>query len=293
MSYYKPPKPDYDKYTNKQLVMIPLVILFIAVSILVFWTALTGLPVDLGMAFVGGTEVRIDVGNIENPETQIDTLFESEQDSISSVPGTGEYIVTFASGVTSPEEVENKLNENPDMTLSQISQISPLLGGDSQKTALMGLGIAFALMSAFVFLLFRSIVPSLIVILSAVGNIAVATAAMNITGIALSMGTVGALLMLIGYGVDSDILMNTYVLREHKISFNESIHEAMRTGVTMSITSIAAMVVMTIVATLFRIELLADMGFVLAVGLTADIIITYLLNVGILRYYVTMKGDYI
>jgi preprotein translocase subunit SecF len=133
----------------------------------------------------------------------------------------------------------------------------------------------------------------LIVILSAVGNIAVATAAMNITGIALSMGTVGALLMLIGYGVDSDILMNTYVLREHKISFNESIHEAMRTGVTMSITSIAAMVVMTIVATLFRIELLADMGFVLAVGLTADIIITYLLNVGILRYYVTMKGDYI
>jgi Preprotein translocase subunit SecF len=259
----------------------------------VFWTALTGLPVDLGMAFVGGTEVRIDVGNIENPETQIDTLFESEQDSISSVPGTGEYIVTFASGVTSPEEVENKLNENPDMTLSQISQISPLLGGDSQKTALMGLGIAFALMSAFVFLLFRSIVPSLIVILSAVGNIAVATAAMNITGIALSMGTVGALLMLIGYGVDSDILMNTYVLREHKISFNESIHEAMRTGVTMSITSIAAMVVMTIVATLFRIELLADMGFVLAVGLTADIIITYLLNVGILRYYVTMKGDYI
>lgn len=293
MSYYKPPKPDYDKYTNKQLVMIPLVILFIAVSILVFWTALTGLPVDLGMAFVGGTEVRIDVGDIENPETQIDTLFESEQDSISSVPGTGEYIVTFASGVTSPEEVENKLNENPDMTLSQISQISPLLGGDSQKTALMGLGIAFALMSAFVFLLFRSIVPSLIVILSAVGNIAVATAAMNITGIALSMGTVGALLMLIGYGVDSDILMNTYVLREHKISFNESIHEAMRTGVTMSITSIAAMVVMTIVATLFRIELLADMGFVLAVGLTADIIITYLLNVGILRYYVTMKGDYI
>ena len=293
MSYYKPPKPDYDKYTNKQLVMIPLVILFIAVSILVFWTALTGLPVDLGMAFVGGTEVRIDVGDIENSETQIDTLFESEQDSISSVPGTGEYIVTFASGVTSPEEVENKLNENPDMTLSQISQISPLLGGDSQKTALMGLGIAFALMSAFVFLLFRSIVPSLIVILSAVGNIAVATAAMNITGIALSMGTVGALLMLIGYGVDSDILMNTYVLREHKISFNESIHEAMRTGVTMSITSIAAMVVMTIVATLFRIELLADMGFVLAVGLTADIIITYLLNVGILRYYVTMKGDYI
>lgn len=293
MSYYKPPKPDYDKYTNKQLVAIPLLILSIAVSILLLWTALTGLPVDLGMAFVGGTEVRIDVGDIENPESQIDTLFESEQDSISSVPGTGEYIVTFASGVTTPEDIENKINDNPDMSLNEISQISPLLGGDSQRTALMGMGIAFALMSGFVFLLFRSIVPSLIVILSAVGNIAISAAAMNLAGIPLSMGTVGALLMLIGYGVDSDILMNTYVLREHKISFNESIHEAMRTGITMSITSISAMVMMTLVATAFRIELLAHMGFVLAVGLTADIFITYLLNVGILRFYVTKKGDYI
>ncbi len=254
---------------------------------------LTGLPVDRGLAFIGGTEVRIDVGSIDNPEEQIDSIFNSQQDSISSVPGTGEYIVTFASGVMSPEEIETIIEQNPDMSISELSQISPLLGGDSQKLALSALGISFILMSAFVFILFRSIVPSFIVILSAVSNITIATAAMNIASIPLSMGTVGALLMLIGYGIDSDILMNTYVLKENKISFNDSIHEAMRTGVTMTITSLSAMVMMTVVATLFRIELLAHMGFVLAVGLAADLVITYLLNVSILRYYMTKKGDYI
>jgi len=293
VSYYKPPKIDYDKYSNKQLLLIPILLLLIAVSILIFWTMLTGLPVDRGLAFIGGTEVRIDVGSIDNPEEQIDSIFNSQQDSISSVPGTGEYIVTFASGVMSPEEIETIIEQNPDMSISELSQISPLLGGDSQKLALSALGISFILMSAFVFILFRSIVPSFIVILSAVSNITIATAAMNIASIPLSMGTVGALLMLIGYGIDSDILMNTYVLKENKISFNDSIHEAMRTGVTMTITSLSAMVMMTVVATLFRIELLAHMGFVLAVGLAADLVITYLLNVSILRYYMTKKGDYI
>lgn len=293
MSYYNISKIDYDKYTNRQLIAIPLVLIIIALSIILLWITMTGLPVERGIDFVGGTEVRIDMGDVDNPESKIDSMFNSEQDSISSVPSSDEYIITFASGVTTPDEVETIIEDNENMRLSEISQVSPLLGGDSQQTALMGLGISFVLMSLFVFALFRSIIPSIIVIISALSNIIIAIAAMNIAGIPLSMGTVGALLMLIGYGVDSDVLMNSYVIKENKISFNESIYEAMRTGVTMTVTSLMAMLVMAIVATIFRIELLSHMGFVLSVGLASDLLITYLLNVGILRYYVTKKGDYI
>jgi preprotein translocase subunit SecF len=59
----------------------------------------------------------------------------------------------------------------------------------------------------------------------------------------------------------------------------------MRTGVTMTLTSIAAMIVMTIVATLFGISLLAAIGTVLVFGLTADLMNTYLLNLSLLRWY--------
>ena len=49
--------------------------------------------------------------------------------------------------------------------------------------------------------------------------------------------------------------------------------------------SIAAMVVMTVVATGLGIPLLPDIGIVLVFGLSADLMNTYLLNVSLLRYY--------
>lgn len=294
MSYYKPPKPDYDKYSTKQLLAIPIIMLTIAISILLLWTVMTGLPVDRGMEFIGGTEVRIDVSDdVSDPRAEIQSTFDSEINSISSIPATDEYIVTFTQGTTTPEEVENQVSSNEKLTINELSQISPSLGEDSQIIALQGLMISFILMSIFVLYHFKSIIPSFIVVFSAISNITVSLAAMNIAGIPLTMGTVGALLMLIGYSVDSDILLNTYTLKERKIPFLESVHEAMRTGITMTVTSLSAMVVMATLATLFGIALLADMGFVLAVGLSTDLIITYLMNIAILRWYLKRKGDYI
>jgi preprotein translocase subunit SecF len=59
----------------------------------------------------------------------------------------------------------------------------------------------------------------------------------------------------------------------------------MRTGVTMTLTSLAAMAVMTLVATLFGIGLLSAIGTVLVFGLAADLMNTYMLNLSLLRWY--------
>ena len=68
--------------------------------------------------------------------------------------------------------------------------------------------------------------------------------------------------------------------------FYESTSRAMRTGVTMTLTSIAAMAVMTIAAYLFGIQIMTAIGIVLVIGLLADLMNTYLLNVSLLRWYV-------
>jgi preprotein translocase subunit SecF len=59
----------------------------------------------------------------------------------------------------------------------------------------------------------------------------------------------------------------------------------MRTGVTMTLTSISAMAVMAVTATLFGIDIMASIGLVLVVGLAADLMNTYMLNLSLLRYY--------
>lgn len=290
MKYLKPPKPDFENYTTKQLLLPPLAIFAISTIVLISWTLLFGAPVDLGMVFTGGTEIRVQVGDsIDNPDQLIQDNFGEEASSITTV-GDNDYVISFPQGDITSDEIDQRISESDGLSLNEFSQVSASLGSDAQRLALQGMLIAFVLMSLFVILIFRSIIPAVVILLSAISNIFVAGAAMNIVGISLSMGTVGALLMLIGYSVDSDILLNSNVLKSTRESFDSRVHEAMRTGVTMTITSLSAMVMMAIIATIFGIDLLRDMGFVLAVGLAMDLPNTYMMNVSILRWYVN-RGD--
>lgn len=291
MSYFEPPQPNYDNYSRRKLLSVPVIVLVLSVAVLVGWFLITGAPVDRGMVFTGGTEVRISVDDsVETPEEQILNSFNTEPESITEVPGSGSYIVQFAEGEITPETVESSVSDTEGLGILELSQLTASLGGDAQLTAIYGIIGAFGLISLFAIAIFRSVIPAVVIVLSAVSNILVGLAAMNIVGIQLTMGTLGALLMLIGYSIDSDILLNDHVIRGNKDSFTESVHDAMSTGITMTVTSISAMVVMFVLATIFGIGLLADMGFLLAIGLGMDLVNTYMLNVSILRWYTT-RGD--
>jgi preprotein translocase subunit SecF len=188
------------------------------------------------------------------------------------------------------EQAESNLDQSSDRQIVAASEeVSASFGANAQQTALVGLSVAFVGMSLLAFALFRTFVPSVAIIVSAFSDLMIPLAVMNLVGIPLSLGTVAALLMLIGYSVDSDILLNNHILRRSG-EFYDSTNRAMHTGVTMTLTSMAAMAVMALVATLFQIDLLASIGFVLFVGLGADLMNTYMLNLSLLRWY-ELGGD--
>jgi len=196
-------------------------------------------------------------------------------------------IVTFRAADGDPDGLASDLEDQADaagLATTAVNQVSPSFAGDTARTALFGVGLAFLGMSVLVFALFRTFVPSVAVVASAFSDLVIPVAAMNLLGIEMTLGTVAALLMIIGYSVDSDILLNNSVLRRTG-EFYESVSRAMRTGVTMTLTSTAAMIVMAIVASLFGIDLLRNIGIILAVGLCADLMNTYLMNVSLLRWY--------
>jgi preprotein translocase subunit SecF len=202
--------------------------------------------------------------------------------SVQAVQGTSNtYIVTFE---TTDLQALQQSAEAAGIEVQARSTTPPAFGSENQLLALGGLTVAFVGMSLLAFGFFRTFVPSIAIVISAFSDIVIPLALMNVFGIKLSLGTVAALLMLIGYSVDSDILLNNHVLRRSG-AFYESVHRAMRTGVTMTLTSISAMAVMAIVATIFGIQLMASIGLVLVFGLTADLMNTYLLNLSLLRWY--------
>jgi preprotein translocase subunit SecF len=270
---------DYDKYSNRQLAAIPLAILGLALVIIAAWYVMTGVPVDLGLAFTGGTEVRF---TADDPIEDVRTNFEGvEYDSIQSAAGGGTYILTTQA--TNTDAIESAAAD-AGYSIEQVQGRSAAFGASSQQQALIGLAIAFGGMALLVFLMFRTFIPSIAIVISAFSDIVIPLALMNVFGIELTLGAVAALLMLIGYSVDSDILLNNHILRRRG-GFYESAYRAMRTGVTMTLTSISAMIVMAIVATLFGIPLLPEIGLILVFGLTADLMNTYMLNMSLLRYY--------
>ncbi|MEF8813881.1 MAG: protein translocase subunit SecF [Halovenus sp.] len=276
----------YEEYSNRQLAAIPLAILAAALLVIAAFYILTGTPVGLGLAFTGGTEIEL---SADASSSDVQATFENaglEVESVRSARtvgagGDSSYIIETQATDADPYR---DVAEEAGYTIERVEVRSATFGSDSQTQALIAVVVAFIGMSVLVALIFRSLVPSLAIVASAFSDIMIPVALMNILGIDLTLGTVAALLMIIGYSVDSDILLNNHVLKRHG-DFYESAGRAMRTGVSMTVTSIAAMSVMTVVARLLGIPLLPDIGLVLVLGLSADLLNTYMLNMSLLRWY--------
>ncbi|WIV66807.1 protein translocase subunit SecF [Natrialbaceae archaeon AArc-T1-2] len=282
MGSFDVPEIDYTRYTNRQLAAVPLAVLAVALAILGGWYLAFGMPVDAGIEFAGGTELTIET---EADESEIEAAFEEEPSSVQSVQAEADqYIVQFTSPDSEALTDQAEANLGGGDVVQQTSSVSPSFAAQAQQTALLGLAVAFVGMSIIAFLLFRTFVPSIAIVASAFSDLVIPLAFMNIVGIELTLGTVAALLLLIGYSVDSDILLNNHVLRRTG-DFYESTYRAMRTGVTMTVTSMVAMLVMAISGYIFGVELLASVGIILFVGLAADLMNTYMLNLSLLRWY--------
>ena len=133
--------------------------------------------------------------------------------------------------------------------------------------------------------LFNSI-PSLAVILAALSDIIVTLSIFNLTGIKLSTAGIAAFLMLIGYSVDTDILLSTRLLKRKEGTVMERVYGAMKTGLTMSTTTLVAIGVALIFV---ESEVVKQIMIILFIGLLVDLIMTWIQNVGILRLYLEKK----
>jgi len=177
-------------------------------------------------------------------------------------------------------------------TINSYKAVGPVLSKQAMNQIYWAIGFAFLFMSVTVFIIFRDPVPSLAVILVAASDIIIAMGGMSLFGIPLSLASVGAILMLIGYSVDTDILLTTRVLKRRKGTINERALGAMKTGVTMSIAAIASMAALYLVTVFVMPEarVLSDIAAVLIIGLLADILTTWLMNLGILRWYLEVRS---
>ena len=156
------------------------------------------------------------------------------------------------------------------------------------KQLLIAILFAFVFMGIIVFILFRTFVPSVAVIISAFADIIMTLVVVDLFGIKMSSAGIVAFLMLIGYSVDTDILLTTRLLKRNEGSLNQRIHGAFKTGMTMTLTSLMAVFVALLIVQSFSI-VLTQIFTILSIGLIFDMFNTWITNVSILKWYMETK----
>jgi preprotein translocase subunit SecF len=279
---------DPTKVPLKRMIGIPLAVLFIFLLILVLPLVLPDysgpFKLRMGMDLQGGTLAMVSGAEVE--PTLKGALTDHFKIYDIDVRSAGGGVAVEAPADVDVVELENFLKElYPDADIST-SFVGPTMGEDLQLQARNALIIAFIGMTVVVFIAFRTIVPGIAVILSAFSDMAIAAGFMAVTGISLELGTVAALLMVIGYSVDSDILLTTKLLKRRG-NLKEKARGAMSTGITMTLTTIAAMVSLYVVSTH---PVLDSIAVVLLFALVTDLMNTWMLNTGILMWYLKRRG---
>lgn len=273
----------------KLLLIIPIAILLFSIGILANNYMQTGEWFERDIELKGGTLITLET---ENPMNimELENLLSNSIGpvDIRELKGLSGYQLMIALETETDYEVvlDEIAKLGIDTEKFSVRTIGPALGKTFWNQAQMGIIIAFIFMGIIVFVIFRTFVPSFAVILAAASDIVITLALMQVFGISLSLASFAALLMLIGYSVDTDILLTTRLIRESG-PVKEKIRGALKTGLTMSFTTIGALSALLISGIS---PVLSQIAMVLLIGISIDIINTWLQNSVLLRWYVEKKG---
>jgi preprotein translocase subunit SecF len=149
--------------------------------------------------------------------------------------------------------------------------------------------VAFILVAIAVFFIFRTPIPSFAVVFGATNDMVVALGAMGLFHIPLGIASVGGLLMLLGYSIDTDILSAVRVLKRNDATPEIRAFSTFKTGMTMTFTAIIAFGVLFAVSYFAFIPTYSEISAVVLVGLVADLMTTWLANTPIILWYKKRK----
>ncbi len=283
----------YDK-NYKKLLFIEIILLVLAIGYLGYFYSVTGDIMYKDTTLTGGTAISLYTDNVSvselsnylstklvsgfNVRTLEDTysrkiiavVIESKEDAEILKPIIEEYL-----GYSLDNE-----NSGIEVTGSSLSQ-------SFYKDLLRAIVLAFLFMAIVVFVIFKAPTPSLAVIHAAAADIIFTIAFANLLSFRIGTAGIAALLMLIGYSVDTDILLTTRVLkRKGEGTVNSRIKYSFKTGIMMNITAIIAVTIGYFVSVA---PTLKEIFFILAIGIFFDIISTWLGNASMIKWYCEKK----
>jgi len=278
----------YDK-NYKKLLIIPIFILILSIGLISYKYAATGDFVEKDISLKGGITITIPSKDIDadNLKIYLSSEFPESDISVRTLTKLGEKTgATISSSDIESKELLNSLKTKFGELDYNVEEMGSSLGKSFFKEVFTAILFAFLFMAIIVFFYFRQPIPSLAIVLSAFSNMVVTLAIINLMGVKLSTAGVAAFLMLIGYSVDTNILLSTKVLKRKGGEVIDRIINGMKTGLTMTFTTLTAVAV---AYTFSQSAALSQIMLILIIGLLMDVLNTWVQNAGILRLYLERR----
>jgi preprotein translocase subunit SecF len=278
----------YDK-SYKWLLLIPVVFLIVCIVYLSVFYVRTGDIIYKDVSLTGGTTITVfsqtDVQSVEQTlKAQFPDIVTRSITDIRSGQQRGFFIETAAPVDQVKPALEKLLGYELTKDNSSIEFTGSALSSSFYKQLRLAILMSFFLMAVVVFLIFRTPIRSLSVVIAGLADIVMTIAVIDFFGIRLSTAGIVALLMLIGYSVDVDILLTTRVVKHKEGTLNHRIYGAFKTGITMTLTAIVAIAV-ALIFTHNLSSTLSQMFTIILIGLGFDIINCWITNASILKWY--------
>jgi len=189
------------------------------------------------------------------------------------------------------EKLSAVLSKNVEYESASFNEVSASLSEKFMEKA--GVVVIYSAIAVgiVVFLMFRTFVPSLAVLLGAACDVLFALGAMGLFGIPLTLASFAALLILIGFSLDTNVLLTMRVIKRRDGTARERAYEAMKTGTTMSMALLLSFLCLFALASLTHISTYYEISSVALAGLVGDLFATWFLNAPIVLHYAEKKGD--
>jgi preprotein translocase subunit SecF len=283
----------YNKY-YLILLIIPIILLALTLAYLTYFSYQNGDIIKKDITLTGGTSIQVHTNtDIVKLRSELEDKFEDVSVREVSDIITGEQVAFIIETASSPEEVKPFLEEylgiKLDSTNSSIEFTGSSLSGSFYNQLRIAILISFILMALAVFLIFRTFAPSVAVIFAAFADIVMTIAVIDLLGIKMSTAGIVAILMLIGYSVDTDILLTTRVVKRREGSVNSRVWSSFKTGITMTLTALSIVIIGLVFTSSFS-SIFNQIFTVLAIGLVFDIINTWAFNASFIKWYVERRN---
>ena len=134
---------------------------------------------------------------------------------------------------------------------------------------------------------FRNVIASMAIISAALMDVIITLAVISVSGMKLTEGGIAALLLIIAYSIDTDVLLTTKMLKQKQENMYVSLKGAMKTGLTMTATTLVALSAAYFIV--FN-PILKQIFLIIIIAMFADVITTYLSNGSMLIWYMKKKN---